>query len=140
MYCQEHMNDQNNKTPAEQFRDRLVGALLQQGVETSAAAVAREFNRRAPQLRVTPHAVRKWLIGETIPVHQRLLVLASWLGISAQWLAFGDTDPAAPPASPTQPELGSSERDFLANLGQLGDGEKEVIRELVRLIQKRQRK
>ena len=40
---------------------------------------------------VTPHAVRKWLIGEAIPTQEKILVLAKWLNVSAAWLRFGDT-------------------------------------------------
>ena len=51
---------------------------------SSAARVAREFNRRYPGAPVTLHAARKWLLGEAIPAQDKLRVLAAWLGVTAE--------------------------------------------------------
>jgi hypothetical protein len=39
---------------------------------------------------MTLHGVRRWLLGETLPSQDKLLVLADWLGIAPETLLFGD--------------------------------------------------
>jgi transcriptional regulator with XRE-family HTH domain len=39
---------------------------------------------------MTLHGVRRWLRGETLPTHEKLLALAEWLAVSPQQLGFGD--------------------------------------------------
>ncbi len=73
-----------------EFKDRLATALKDAGVTQSASVVAREYNLRADGPSVTTHAVRKWLLGESLPAQMRLVVLANWLQVSPQWLRFGD--------------------------------------------------
>lgn len=55
----------------------------------SPSQLAREFNLRYEGAPVTPHAARKWLVGEAIPTEEKLRALAHWLGVSAAWLRFG---------------------------------------------------
>ena len=38
------------------------------------------------------HAARKWLGGESIPTHEKVVILAVWLGVNAAWLRFGTSD------------------------------------------------
>lgn len=56
---------------------------------TGAAWLAREFNQRYGGKPVSVHAARKWLLGESIPLHDKLLTLAGWLRVSAEWLLYG---------------------------------------------------
>jgi hypothetical protein len=72
------------------FAERLVQALTAAGVETGATAVKRAFNERSQLPPVTVHAARKWLMGESIPTHDRLQALATLAGVSASWLRFGE--------------------------------------------------
>lgn len=75
----------------EAFCARLREALAHAGhASAGPAEVAREFNRRYPGAPVTLHATRKWLLGEAMPLQSRLRVLADWLGVSAEWLRFGE--------------------------------------------------
>lgn len=64
----------------------------------SSAALAVEFNLRHPGDPVTQQAVHKWLTGRTRPTPDKIETLASWLGVSAQWLSHGL--PEAPSPSP----------------------------------------
>jgi len=76
------------------FSERLKMALSQNGYPSDQpSAVCREFNLRYRAKRITVHAVRKWLIGEAIPAQDKVQTLAEWLGVSAQWLRFGDQTP-----------------------------------------------
>lgn len=41
---------------------------------------------------VSQNSARKWLIGETIPRQDKLRIIASTFGRSAQWLRYGDSE------------------------------------------------
>ena len=60
------------------------------GYEPRPAVLEREFNTRYWGKPMTLHGVRRWLRGETLPTHEKLLVLAEWLGVPPQQLNFGD--------------------------------------------------
>lgn len=72
------------------FSIRLKAALDNKNVTLKPSSLARGFNLRAEGAAVTSHAARKWLIGEAIPTHERILILARWLDVNAAWLRFGD--------------------------------------------------
>ena len=72
------------------FADRLRDAMTAAGYEPKPAVLEREFNTRFWGKPMTLHGVRRWLRGETLPTHEKLLVLAEWLAVSPQQLNFGD--------------------------------------------------
>lgn len=49
------------------------------------------------KMRVSQEAVRKWLSGESIPRHSRLIQLSHWLDVSYGWLISGQQDEIAEP-------------------------------------------
>ena len=53
------------------------------------AVLEREFNTRYWGKPMTLHGVRRWLLGETLPSQDKLVVLAEWLGVPPQELRFG---------------------------------------------------
>jgi hypothetical protein len=71
------------------FAERLRAALLNAGYEVRPAILEREFNLRWRGKPMTLHGVRRWLIGETIPGQDKLVVLAEWLGVTPQHLRYG---------------------------------------------------
>lgn len=36
------------------------------------------------------HTCRNWLVGEAIPTQEKLVVLALMLGVTSDWLSYGD--------------------------------------------------
>ena len=72
------------------FANRLREAMKAAGYEPKPAVLEREFNTRYWGKPMTLHGVRRWLRGETLPTHEKLLVLAEWLGVPPQQLNFGD--------------------------------------------------
>jgi hypothetical protein len=72
------------------FRGRLRDSLSKQQLELSPTRLAEEFNARFPGRSVGVHTCRKWLVGETIPTQEKLVVLAAMLGIDPDWLRYGD--------------------------------------------------
>lgn len=72
------------------FSERLKQSLAGAGLSSNAADFTRAFNARAGGAAVSVYAARKWLTGSAIPTHEKLVIMAIWLGVSAAWLRFGD--------------------------------------------------
>ncbi len=73
------------------FSRRLAEALQKSGRDTSPTTLAMEFNARFAGTPVHMASCRKWLLGEAIPTQEKLVVLAQMLGVTADWLRFGDS-------------------------------------------------
>lgn len=73
------------------FSQRLAKALRDAKIDACGPTVfARQFNRRYTGKPVSVYAARKWLMGESIPTQDKLSLLAAWLGVSTEWLRFGE--------------------------------------------------
>lgn len=72
-----------------QFADRLRSAMEAAGYEARPSVLEREYNLRCWGKPMTLHGVRRWLLGQTIPNQEKLIVLAEWLNVSPQKLRFG---------------------------------------------------
>lgn len=59
------------------------------GYEARPSVLEREFNLRYWGKPMTLHGVRRWLLGESLPKQEKLLLLAEWLNIPPQELRFG---------------------------------------------------
>ena len=59
------------------------------GYKPEAAVLEREFNQHYYGKGVTLHGVNKWLKGQSIPRHDKILALAEWLRIPPEELTFG---------------------------------------------------
>lgn len=115
------------------FSQRLAKALKSAKVDTSSPTLfAREFNRRYVGNPVSTHAARKWLMGESIPTQDKLRLLAAWLGVSAEWLRFGEGGEANKYiAQSERAHYSSPEIELVNNIGKLNAEHKQVIREMV---------
>lgn len=115
------------------FSARLREALLRAAPDIARpAALAREFNRRYAGTPVTLHATRKWLGGEAIPAQDKLRVLADWLGVTAEWLRFGQ---GVALAGASEPGL---EFDFqlMREIDALSDEHRQVVRDVVKSLRR----
>lgn len=74
------------------FTKRLVESLAAAGVSDKPTNFVAAFNARADGAAVSVYAARKWLNGESIPTHEKVVVLSVWLGVNAAWLRYGDAD------------------------------------------------
>ena len=68
---------------------------MQHNIEPIPTRVAAEFNARFSGRGVGMHTCRKWLVGEAIPTQEKLVVLALMLGVTSDWLRYGDVAPRA---------------------------------------------
>ena len=73
-----------------QFAQRLRSAMAAAGYEPKPAVLEREFNTRHWGKPMSLHGVRRWLLGETMPDHRKLVTLAQWLNVSVQELGYGE--------------------------------------------------
>lgn len=99
----------------------------------SPTQLAREFNLRFDGPPVTIHAARKWLVGESIPTQEKLRTMASWLGVSAEWLRFGSA-PDVPSADPGATRFEPADLRLIADLHRLDDYHRQLAREFVRML------
>ncbi|MFB9242818.1 hypothetical protein ACFFXZ_14190 [Massilia antarctica] len=114
------------------FSDRLKTALLAAGVPVAPTPFMRAYNLRADGAAVTPHAVRKWLAGEAIPTHEKIVILAAWLGVHAAWLRFGDAENADTAAAGIPPVMLSGEHLAMMNdIVSLPASTQQILREIV---------
>ncbi|MDP2785308.1 MAG: hypothetical protein Q8O38_12040 [Sulfurimicrobium sp.] len=72
-----------------EFAQRLREAMAVMGYDPKPAVLERELNLRYWGKAMTLHGVRRWLLGETLPSQDKLLVLAEWLRVQPQQLRYG---------------------------------------------------
>lgn len=77
------------KTVKQQFAERLRDAMVKAGMKPEPAVLERNFNLRYFGKPITLHGVRKWLIGESIPPYDKIIVLAEMLNVPPEELTFG---------------------------------------------------
>ena len=113
----------------EAFSQRLVKALKDAKIDIGSPTIfAREFNRRYTGKPVSIHAARKWLMGESIPTQDKLRLLSAWLGVSAEWLRFGEGRHVA---QSERAHYNSPDIELIGNISQLNAEHKQVVREVV---------
>jgi CheY-like chemotaxis protein len=115
------------------FQARLNKAMRFGGYDASPTLLAREFNSRFEGRSITIHAARKWLLGESIPTQDKLRVLANWLGVTAEWLRFGDAG-LHTSGRATQPSSTSEEGLLLAELLQLDPYHRRLAYDFVSML------
>ena len=111
----------------QQFSTRLKQSLRGANCPVTAGAFAQQYNLRADGASVSVYAVRKWLNGESIPTQDKVHIIARWIGVSPQWLRFGEVDPSTGEAS------GMDARDLqlVNDVRLLSEPEREVIRAMI---------
>lgn len=101
---------------------------------TGVAWLAREFNQRYEGKPISVHAARKWLIGDAIPTHDKLVTLARWLRVSPEWLLFGDGERTAKAVRQNAAAYGNADTDLCRDIGSLNAEHKLIVRELVTVL------
>jgi hypothetical protein len=116
------------------FRDRLLNVLRRADVPVRASTVAHEFNLRADGATVTMHAVRKWLAGDAIPTHERLLILGDWLGVHASWLLYGDAENSDYALGRPASSLTSQDLMLVRDFNRLDTEGQRILREILNVL------
>ena len=115
-----------------EFAERLTAAMRSAGYEARAAVLEREFNQRYWGKPVTLQGVRRWLRGEVIPPHDKVVVLADWLNIPPQELGFGDLpDRISQRRKRWDDGIGYQEREIIEAFLSLPVPQRRVLREVI---------
>ncbi len=112
------------------FSLRLCSTLSEAGwTKLSATRLATEFNWLAGESRVTVHAARKWITGESIPTQARVLLLANWLDVCSDWLRFGTDKGLRLPA-----RFDTQDFVLLIGVSHLSERQKRMARDMMKLL------
>lgn len=123
-----------NSDGREAFSKRLRQALQQGGVAVdSPTRLAGDFNDHYSGKRVTQQAVRKWLNGEAIPAHDKIMAFADWLEVGAEWLEYGKGSASAPVAQQVAPSYRSSlsDEELLKRYRKLNHSQQRAVAEII---------
>ena len=115
------------------FAERLRSALDAVGVRPSPAVVANGFNQRYWGRSITPHTARNWLLGQSMPTQDKLVVLAEWLQVSPDELRFGKAASAQrlADADPQFEQLDMADREMISRYLGLPAPDRKTVREVV---------
>jgi hypothetical protein len=127
------MSNASQLLETEGFSDRLRLALKGVGVRPSPTLVANEFNLRYWGKSITPHTARNWLLGKSIPMQDKLRVLAEWLHVSADELRFGSLAPTfkSQEAGVDMSQLTMQDREMLARYMTLSLADRKTVCDVV---------
>ena len=116
------------------FSRRLADMLARTGRSLSPTRLAVEFNVyfRGPKIHM--HSCRKWLQGESIPTQEKLVVLARMLGVSPDWLRYGEPTRVASEPHLNAYVTNAQDLALLASIQQLGEHYKQVVQGLIRVM------
>ena len=112
------------------FTERLLRTLKECGMPASSPTrLALDFNLHHHGKPVTVQAVRKWLNGSAIPAQDKIVTLAQWLGVSAEWLRFGGATVRT--ANQESPRYRTHDMKLCNDLMKLNAEHRTVVRALV---------
>lgn len=108
-------------------------ALKGVGIRPSATVLANEFNLRYWGKSITSHTARNWLLGKSIPMQDKLRVLADWLHVSPDELRFGTLAPSfkAQDSGTEMSVLNMQDRDMLARYMTLSLADRKTVCDVV---------
>lgn len=122
----------NDSKEKEAFSRRLRQALAAAGADDrSPTRLAREFNRRHKGADVSVNAAHLWLRGDAIPTQDKIKTLAAWLGVTPDWLRFGETDAPRMSYSVREPAPTESDLELMRQFRRLSTGHRQAVREMV---------
>ena len=124
----------------EAFSRRLRQALAAAGAdERSPTRLAREFNRRFKGTGVSVNAAHLWLRGEAIPAQDKIKALAAWLGVTPEWLRFGETDAPQMNYAVREPALTEGDLELIRQIRRLSTAHRQAVREIVLTLMRSER-
>lgn len=123
-----------NSHEREEFSKRLKQALREAGVGAPGAVrLAEEFKAYSGSA-VTHQAAQKWLNGESIPMQDKLRVLAKWLNKTPEWLRYGsgkEVGPGASDAVSVTYRHALSDQELVKRYRKLSDRQQQAIAEII---------
>lgn len=123
----------NTNTQKLQFAEKLKEALEAKGYEAKAAVLEREFNLKHFGKPITLHAAAKWLRGEAIPRHDKIMTLATWLNVKPDELVYGIEikDEIEQSRKRWEQSIGYHEREIFEAFLNLPAPQRKIVREVI---------
>lgn len=129
----------NDPREKEAFSRRLRQALAGAGCDDrSPTRLAREFNRRHKRGDVSVNAAHRWLRGDSIPTQEKLKTLAAWLGVTPEWLRFGESEAPVNHAD-KETALSEGDLDLVRAFRRLNAGHRQAVREMMLALERAER-
>ncbi|MDP2808940.1 MAG: helix-turn-helix domain-containing protein [Rhodocyclaceae bacterium] len=124
----------------EAFSRRLRQALAGAGCDDrSPTKLAHDFNRKFKGGDISVNTAHKWLRGETMPTQDKLRALAAWLGVTPEWLRFGEADAPAAAYSAREPVPTESDLELMRAFRRLNAGHRQAVREMLLALERAER-
>ncbi|AVS69370.1 DNA-binding protein [Paracidovorax avenae] len=120
------------------FAKKLRNAMEKAGYEARPSVLEREFNIRHWGKPMSLHGVRRWLRGETLPDHRKLVTLSQWLQIPLQDFledaAPQAVRPSAEPGALWHAGMGYDDRQLFEVYLRLPVPQRRIAREVILAI------
>ena len=108
------------------------------GYKAQPAVLEREFNLRYWGKPMTLHGVRRWLRGESIPQHDKIIVLAEMLNVPPEELTFGleIKQQIKETRARWEDGIGYQEREIIEAFLALPTPQRKIVREVIQTFAK----
>lgn len=112
-----------------EFSERLINSLIKSNIPVRVVVIHKLFEKNNNKISLSTHAIRKWLMGESIPTQEKLRVLADILSVDPNWLRYGDflDDNGKNKFS----ELNSNQKKLVNEFDNLSTNQKKYIIEII---------
>ena len=116
-----------------EFTQRLREAMTQAGYVVSPSVLEHEFNLRWPGKSISNQAAWGWLNNRSIPMQDKMKVLAEWLKVEPDVLRFGDAVRLSVQQHKKRWDegVGYVERETFDAFLQLPAAQRKIIREVI---------
>jgi hypothetical protein len=129
------MVTQSLTSEAQLFAQRLREAMLNAGLKASPTVLAHEFNLCYWGQGISVHAARNWLLGKSLPMQDKLVVLADFLKVDASELRFGVGERMkASRRDVGIQSMGMHDRAMLCAYAKLPDDKQRLVRQLIHAL------
>ncbi len=116
------------------FADRLELVMDEKFIKHSPTVLANLFNPKFVGGSITPHTARNWLLGNSLPTHDKLIHLAKLLDTSAEYLRYGrhtEKTFVISESDGSETELTSTQQQFLRRYLKLTQVQQRIMNEMV---------
>ena len=111
------------------FATRLKQGMEAIGCKNSPTVLARLFNAAFQGRAITPHSARNWILGNSLPTHEKMACLASMLRTTPEQLRFGRSSEKTLVIEGL--EQSAEDQQFFKNYLQLNKTQQLLMRDLV---------
>jgi hypothetical protein len=112
-----------------QFASRLTLALEAKGYRDSPTLLKNLFNESFQGDPITPHTARNWLLGSSLPTHEKMVCLGQMLNTSPEQLRFGRSSEKTFVLDGLEPS--AEDQQFFKQYLKLNTVQQRLVRELV---------